>query len=104
LITTTGNAPVDIKLSGIDITWDVNTIVVGQQKYGSVSDFNWESAGTALTGTATCHELSTGKPTAHPSNQFENVYWKLKVPLGKLAGGPYTGNNAFDVVSETTCP
>jgi hypothetical protein len=104
LITTTGNAPVDAKLSGIDITWGEHIIDMEQQKYSSASDFNWEAAGTALTGTATCHELSTGKPTAHPSNQSESVYWKLKVPLGKLAGGPYTGTNTFDVVSETTCP
>ena len=104
LITTTGNAAVDIQLSGTNLTWSGNEILVGQQKYSSTSDFNWESAGTALTGTPICHELSTGKPTAHPSNQSENVYWKLKVPLGKLAGGPYTGTNGFDVVSDTSCP
>ena len=57
-----------------------------------------------MTATPACHELSTGKPTEHPSVEIEYVYWKLKVPTGKPAGGPYSGTNYFDVVSDTTCP
>jgi len=104
LITTTGNVAIDVQLSGTNLTWSGNTILVGQQKYSASSGFDWETQGTALTGTPACHELSTGKPTEHPSVETENVYWKLKVPTGKAAGGPYTGTNYFDVVSETTCP
>lgn len=104
LITTTGNAAVDVELSGENLTWSGNTILVGQQKYSASSGFDWETQGTALTGSPVCHELSTGKPTDHPSNQSENVYWKLKVPTGKPAGGPYSGTNHFDVASDTACP
>jgi len=104
LITTTGNAAIDVQLSGTNLTWSGNTIDVSQQKYSANTSFDWETQGTALTDTATCHELSTGKPTEHPSVETENVYWKLKVPTGKPAGGPYSGTNYFDVVSETTCP
>lgn len=104
LITTTGNAAVDVELSGENLTWNGNTILTGQQKYSASDGFNWETQGTALTGTAACHELSTGKPTSHPSNQSEYVYWKLKVPTGKAAGGPYSGTNHFDVVSDSACP
>ncbi len=103
-VQTTGNAAIDVKLSGTNMTWSGNTILVGQQKYSVSSGFNWETEGAALTGTATCHELSSGKPTQSPTNATENVYWKLKVPTGKSAGGPYTGSNTFDAASESSCP
>jgi len=102
-ITTTGNVAVDVKLSGDDLIYSSYTIPVGQQKYSSTSGFDWETQGTALTTTPTCYELSTGKPTAHPSNQSEYIYWKLKVPLDKPAEN-YSGNNHFDVVSDSSCP
>jgi len=103
-VQTTGNAAIDVKLSGIDMTWSGNTILVGQQKYSAGSDFDWEIEGVALDGTPTCHELSSGKPTQNPTNAVENVYWKLKVPTGKPAGGPYTGSNTFEAASEIACP
>ncbi len=102
-ITTTGNMAVDVKLSGTDLTWSDYTIPVGQQKYASSTGFDWETQGTALTETPTCYELSTGKPTQHPSNQSEYIYWKLKVPLDKPAEA-YTGSNTFDVVTDNSCP
>jgi len=102
-ITTTGNVAVDVKLSGTDLTWSSYTIPVGQQKYASTTGFDWETQGTALTTSPTCYELSTGKPTQHPSNQSEYIYWKLKVPLDKPAE-TYSGNNTFDVVSDSACP
>ena len=103
-VQTTGNAAIDVKLSGTNMTWSGNTILVGQQKYSTSTGFNWETEGAALTGIATCHELSSGKPTQSPTNATENVYWKLKVPTGKPAGGPYTGSNTFDAASESSCP
>jgi len=102
-ITTIGNIAVDVKLSGEDLTWSSYTIPVSQQKYSSTSGFDWETEGTALTGTSTCYELSTGKPTTHPSNQSEYIYWKLKVPLDKPAE-TYSGTINFDVVPDSTCP
>jgi len=102
-ITTTGNVAVDVKLSGTDLTWSGYTIPVGQQKYASSTGFDWETQGTALTETPTCYELSTGKPTQHPSNQSEYIYWRLKVPLDKPAE-TYAGSNAFDVVPDSSCP
>lgn len=100
LITTTGNVAIDVNLSGTDMTWSGNTIDVGQQKYSDTNGFDWDSAGTALSGSAVRHELSTTKPTANPSNQSETVYWKLKVPSGKAAGGPYSGTNTLSVVAD----
>jgi hypothetical protein len=104
LITSTGNAAVDVQLSGTNLTWSGDTIDIDQQKYSSQNGFNWETQGEFLSGDPICHELSTGKPLEHPSVETENVYWKLKVPTGKAAGGPYEGTNYFDVVSDTTCP
>ncbi len=103
LITTTGNVAVDVQLSGTDLTWSTYSIPVSQQKYSSTSGFNWDSEGTALTNTPTCHELSTTKPTTHPSDQSEYIYWKLKVPLDKPSQ-TYSGNISFDVVSDSFCP
>jgi len=103
-VQTTGNTAIDVKLSGTNMTWSGNTILVGQQKYSASSGFNWETEGATLDETLTCHELSSGKPTESPTNATENVYWKLKVPTGKPAGGPYTGSNTFEAASESACP
>lgn len=100
---TTGNIAIDVKLSGTAMSSGGNSIAVGQQKYSGSSGFDWDSAGTALSGSATCHELSTSKPTASPTNQSENVYWKLRVPSPQAAGS-YTGSNTFEVVNDTQCP
>ena len=86
------------------MTWGGNTILVEQKKYSTSTGFDWGTEGTALDGTLTCHELSSGKPTDSPTNATENIYWKLKVPTGKPAGGPYTGSNAFEVATESSCP
>jgi len=103
-VQTTGNASIDVKLSGIDMTWSGNTILVGQQKYSTSTGFDWGTEGVALDGTLTCHELSSGKPIESPTNATENIYWKLKVPTGKPAGGPYAGSNVFEVATESSCP
>ena len=102
-ITTIGNTAVDVKLSGDDLVQSSQSVPVGQQKYASTSNFDWDTQGIALTKTPTCYELSTGKPTTHPSNQSEYIYWKLKVPLNKSAQ-TYSGNNVFDVVADNSCP
>ena len=109
LITTTGNVAIDVQLSGTNMTWSTNEILVGQQHYDLDSGIAWESMdgdGTngTLTGTPDCVELASGKPLAHPSDAYDYIYWKLKVPEGKPAGGPYSNtNNYFDVVSDTSC-
>lgn len=103
-VTAIGNTAIDLQLSGTNLVWNSNTISVSQQKYSSINNFNYDTQGTALTTTPTCHELSIQKPTTHPSDQQEYVYWKLKVPTGKPAGGPYSGTAYFDVVVDSACP
>ncbi|MCX7778664.1 MAG: hypothetical protein N2259_00205 [Patescibacteria group bacterium] len=102
-VTAIGNTAIDLELSGANLVWGSNIIPVNEQKYSSINNFDYETQGTQLTTTPTCYEMSIQKPTTHPSNQSEYIYWKLKVPIGKPAGN-YHGTAYFEVVSESVCP
>jgi len=99
-IQTTGNVPIDVNLLGTDMTWNSETISVSQQKYSLTSGFDWETEGTALSGSPAFLELASGKPTQSPTNATDDIYWKLKVPIEKPAGGPYSGTNTFEATTD----
>jgi len=93
-ISTIGNVPLDVNASGTDMTWNGNNIGVAWQHWSTTTGFNWDD-GTALGATSTLIGLESGKPTQRPTNATDDIYWKLKVPLDKQAGGPYQGTNVF---------
>jgi hypothetical protein len=86
--TTTGNAAIDVQLSGTDMTSGANTISVSQQRYATSTVAY--SSGYTLTTIPTLLELDTTKPTTHPSNQAQNIYWGIHIPAGTPVG-TYTG-------------
>jgi hypothetical protein len=98
-VNTIGNVPLDVNASGTDMTWSSNNIAVSQQHWSTTTGFIWDD-GTPLEATSTLVELESGKPTQSPTNATDDVYWKLKVPLDKQAGGPYQGQAIFIEVQD----
>ena len=96
-VTTTGNVAIDVEISGTDMSSDGNTISVSQQHYATSSVAF--SSGYALSSTPTALELSTGKPTSHPSDQFQNIYWGIQIPSGTSMGS-YLGQITFTAISD----
>lgn len=94
--TTTGNAAIDVELSGTDLT-GAGTIGVGQQKYATSSVAY--SGGVALSTSPTPLELESTKPTQNPSDQADVVYWGISIPEGQAVGG-YEGTNTFTAVAD----
>lgn len=95
-VTNTGNATIDINLSGTNLISGGNTITVGNQKYAT-STFTYSgcSVCTALTTSPVQYIVNILKPaTTTPVTQ--NVYWGLSV--GTNPSGSYTGTNTVDAV------
>jgi hypothetical protein len=95
--TTTGNAAIDVQLSGTNMTSGANSIPVSQQRYATSTVAY--SSGYTLTTSPTLLELTTGKPTTHPSNQAQNIYWGIQIPLGTPIGS-YSGQITFTAVAD----
>ncbi len=100
-VTATGNAAIDCSVKGTDMTGGVGgTILAAKQKY-DLAAFTYSSGGTAFTAkdTDAALELVCAKPTAHPSNSSDIVFWGLGVTSGTPTGS-YTGTNTFTVTAD----
>lgn len=102
-ITNTGNAAIDIELSGDDMCTDYPTcngyiLAVTNQEY-ALTNFTYGS-GTDLTTTPTVVNISISKPTASPSNATGTVYWGIGIPSSKEAGS-YSGSNFVTAISDS---
>jgi hypothetical protein len=95
--TTTGNAAVDVQLSGTDMVSGADSIPVSQQEYATSSVAY--GSGTDLTSTPTALELESLKPTTHPSDQADDIYWRIGIPDGQPAG-TYTGTTTVDAIAD----
>lgn len=95
--TTTGNSAIDVELSGTDMTSDGNSISVGQQHYATSTVAY--SSGTALTTTPTAFEVDLPKPTTHPSNSTDIIYWGIQIPSGQPTG-TYTGTVTVTAIQD----
>jgi hypothetical protein len=102
-VTNTGNAAIDIELSGDDMCTDyptcaAYTLTVGNQEY-SLTTFTYGS-GTDLSDTATSTNISIAKPTTSPSNQAGFVYWGINIPIATYVG-LYSGQNIFTAIADS---
>lgn len=80
-VTTTGNTAIDVNISGADMTTSTYSIPVSQQEYATSSvDYG---SGTDASSTAVTLVLESGKPTTHPSNQADDIYWRIEIPSGQ---------------------
>ena len=94
--TNTGNWPIDIQLSGVDMESTATSIDVGRQKYSTDTSMgDWD--GTALTEGAVTLDVVMAKPTATTSNSVDSIYWMIKIP-DPQSPGTYTGPNTAGVI------
>jgi hypothetical protein len=90
-MTATGNFGLDENLSGTTMTYSSYTIPIANQKY-SLSTFDYDLAGSALSDSATESELNCAKTTTTGSPATADTYWGIAIPA--VAGaGTYTGTN-----------
>ena len=99
-IQNTGNAGIDIQVSGTNLTDGANTIAVGEQKYAT-STFQYGSCSICqfLTGSATNVDLNIPKPAATTTQSTSTVYWGINIPNG-TAATLHTGINTFIAVGQ----
>ena len=99
-IQNTGNAGIDIQISGTNLTDGSNTIAVGEQKYATTT-FAYGSCSICqfLTGSATNVDLNIPKPTSTSTPQASDVYWGINIPDG-TAATLHTGTNTFIAVGQ----
>jgi hypothetical protein len=98
-VTNTGNAAIDVRLYGIDMTSNGNTIDTANQEY-SLSPFAY-GAGNDLKESPSYDDVDADlpKPTQSPSNSSDIFYWGLGVPSPMPSGGPYQGTNTFEAIT-----
>jgi hypothetical protein len=97
-IINTGNANINIQLSGTDLSSGASVIPVGEQKYAT-STFVYGSCSVCqfLTGSATNVNVNLNKPTSTSTPSTGDVYWGIDVPLGSQSN-TYAGVNTFTAV------
>jgi len=94
-IENTGNAPINIDLSGTDLSGTGGSIPVGQQKYAT-STFTYGSCAICqyLTGSATNVSIELPKSTSTSTPSTSDIYWGISVPVG-TGSNTYQGTNTF---------
>jgi len=97
--TTTGNAAIDVAIKGDAMTFgSTGTIAVTNQRYSTTTNDAWASANTASSSYVSL-EVDMAKPTTHPSDAGDIIYWAWAVPSG-TPDGTYSGTNYFNAVSD----
>ena len=95
-VTATGNAAIDCSLKGANMTSASSggTVLATKQKYG-LSTFTYSSGGTQLSTSDASLELVCAKPSTHPSDSTDIIYWGLGVDNGTPAAADYSGTNTL---------
>jgi len=104
--TTTGNAPIDVNISGGDMCTDYpgcvgEQIATTTQQWASSSIAYDHADAWTLSDSAQSYELTTVKPTssAAGSRQGETLYWGIEIAGGQ-ALGTYSGINTLTAASD----
>lgn len=97
-VSNTGNAAIDVEVSGTAMTFSSFSIAVSNQKY-DVSSVAYSSLSFTLSGTPTQRELDLAKPTATSTPVTDDLFWGLFVPLS-TPSGTYNGTNTFTAVGD----
>jgi hypothetical protein len=93
-VTNTGNEDMDPELSGTTLlTSGSDTIAYANQEYAA-APFDFASAGTDLSGSATQIDLALAKPYSTTTPLTADVSWGIEVDNGQ-ANGTYTGVNTI---------
>jgi hypothetical protein len=93
-VTDTGNAAIDIYLSGTNLATGSYSIAVGYQAWSTSSGVNYGS-GIDLTSASSTLEVDLAKPTTNPSNSNDYIYWGLGIPADTHKGF-YSGTVTYE--------
>jgi len=98
VITNQGNCPIDLIIYGSDLEDSGNSIPVGYQEYATSAVAY--GSGTDATSTETnVVDLDLTKPTDHPSNSTDTIYWGIGIPSIQAAGS-YSGDTTYEAKAE----
>ncbi len=104
-VVNTGNAPIDIELSGTDLegpSGPAGAIGVGQQKVAT-STFTYASCSVCqlLAGPSTPIDIEVDlpKPTSTSTPVTEDLFWGINVPINTAAES-HSGTNTFIATSD----
>jgi hypothetical protein len=93
VITNQGNCSIGLVIYGSDLEDSGNSIPVGYQEYATSAVAY--GSGTDATSTETNFvNLDLPKPTDHPSNSTDTIYWGIGIPSIQAAGD-YSGNTTY---------
>lgn len=98
-VTNTGNRNMDAEVSGTAMTCGIGSVAVGQQKWSLTTGFAYDTAGTALTGTAVNSQNSTAQRTNDATASTTSEYWLVRLP-GTGVQGSCTGTNTFTAIAD----
>ena len=95
-ITDTGNAAIYTYISGTHLYATTGAFIgVDQQQYTTTSVMGYgDGDAYTLSPDPTLIELDLTKPTSHPSNSTDDVYWGLQIPSTQEAAY-YSGTTTF---------
>jgi len=96
----TGNASLDVNVSGTDLTTSGSSIAVNNQKYAT-STFTYSSCSfcSLLSSTTSLLPLNLPKPNSSSTSVSDNVFWGIFVPIG-TAGLTHQGQITFTAVAD----
>ena len=97
--TNTGNAAIDLEISGTDLVFGGSSIVSTHQKYATTTfTYSTCTVCAALSTTPTSYEVDLPKPTSTATVQ-DTTFWGAFVPNGNPVG-IYTGTNTFSAIGD----
>ncbi len=97
-ITNQGNCSIGLIIYGTDLESSGNSIPVGYQEYAT-SAVAYGSGTDATSSETNFVDLDLPKPTDHPSNSTDTIYWGIGIPSVQQAG-EYNGTTTYEAKAE----
>jgi hypothetical protein len=91
-----GNSPIDILVSGSDLTDGFSSVIPVNQQKLATSSFSYSAcvSCTNLSTSTAPLEVDLAKPTAQTPPVTDDIYWGIAIPFG-INSAPHTGTNTF---------
>ncbi len=93
VITSSGNAAMNVNVYGTNMTAGAQSIAVGQQHFAT-SSLAYASGTTLLANPGSTIAINMSKPTSTTNAPTSTFYWGIAIPSPQPAG-TYTGFNSF---------
>jgi hypothetical protein len=96
-----GNEPIDVQISGTDMTDGVTSIIPASQQIFATSTFDYSACAScsSLSVVGATIEVDLDKPTTDSPPVSDDIYWGIAVPFG-TASNPHSGINTFTAVAD----